>query len=256
MKKTLKTKVLAGTITVALLSSAGVAFAATDAGGAFKAWYVKEFASSSADVGAETLAYGNVKLQEGQTYVNGKKTETTNSITDKKDSEITRANTSINIAKQGHINKVNAAKTQIMNSMENQFNGLYYLGVQGINAASNLAYGAAKKDLEGHASTQGSAAVGEVNQKLSDAQNDAVNELKTAIDNAKADVKAALEAQEDVTVGKLQAYIDGKYNEVKEKVDTLVAELIATQQGLILAEANAREAAAKSALQEVVDGIN
>jgi len=255
MLKTIKGKVIAGTVTLALVAGAGSAFAASNAGANLLAWYNGQYNTSVQSVSDQSYDYVNSKVDGLVNEYNGLKTNATTNINGTRDSSTTRANNMITAEKQEHINAINRQKTQISGYMASQFDGLSTFANGLIVQAGLDATAYAQVNLGAHATTEGGNAVAKVSTDVSAASAAAVTELETAISNAQGELNAKLAVETTATVDEIKGMVDAKIVELRGTITIINNNLIATQKGLINAEAGRQLQSAKDALQDVVDGI-
>lgn len=255
MLKTIKSKVIAGTVGVVLLSSAGAAFASSNAGTNFKAWYNGQFNTASQSVSEQSYAYVNGKAGALVTEYNGLKSDATTSINGTRDSSTTRANNAITSEKQAHIDAVNSEKTAISGYMATQFDVLSTFANGLIVQAGVDATAYANANLGAHTSTEGGNAVGKVSTDLTAASDAAVLELKNAISTAQGELNTQLRSETNATVTEIKGLVDAKIVELRGTITQIKNDLVKAQQDLINAEARNQLNDAKADLQAVVDGI-
>lgn len=255
MLKTIKGKVIAGTVSVVLLSSAGAAFASSNAGVSFKNWYDGQFNKASQSVSDQSYAYVNGKVGALVTEYNGLKSDATTSINGTRDSSTTRANTVIASEKQAHIDAINSEKKAISGYMASQFDGLSTFANGLIVQAGVDATNYASVNLGAHTSTEGGNAVGKVSTDLNAASDVAVIELQNAISTAKRELNLQLRTETNATVNEIKGLVDAKIIELRGTITKIKDDLVKAQQDLINAEALKQLNDAKADLQSVVDGI-
>lgn len=255
MLKTIKGKVIAGTVSVTLLAGAGAAFASSNAGANLKDWYDSQFNLASQSVSDQSLAYVNGKVDGLVTEYNGLKSDATTSINGTRDSSTTRANNVIASEKQAHIDAINSEKTAISGYMDNQFDGLSTYANGLINRVGEEATTYANQNLGAHTSTVGGEAVSQVTADLNTASANAVTELQTAISNAKSDLNTQLRTETNATVDEIKGLIDAKIVELRGTITQIKDDLVLAQQNLINEEALKQLNDAKADLESVVDGI-
>lgn len=256
MKNTLKTKLIAGTTAVALLSGAGFAFANTDAGDVFKSWYNGQFNSVKADVNQQVVNYAYSKEADARGYYNSEVNKVKNQIKNEGETLTTSKSSAMDSNAQSHIDSMNEEKTAIMNGMEGQFTALEG-EVKGIIdfAASELEK-AAKPHFEGKANAAGNAAFTALQTDLNKAKGDANTKLTEAITAAKGEVTTALNNNKDASATELKEYLDGVYAQLKIDVTEIVNGYITTQKDRLAAEADRIEGESTTDLNAIVSNIN
>lgn len=256
LKMTVKKKMAAGAISVGLLSGIGLAFANTDAGGALKTWYSGIFNDASAEVTDSIDQYVMDQREDLLAEYDGMKAGAGQSIDMTRDSEIAGSTTAINNAKQSHLDSLGAAKEQILAGMEQQFDAVHQREYLRIQEAGTRALQAAEADLTSYTGNKGSAAIEEVTTQLNAVKEQAVSDLEQAIANAKSAITVEVENQKTSTVNSLKLHVDQKIEDVFDEIHDIIGDLVAAQEALIEAKAAELEAAAKTALDDVISGIN
>lgn len=256
MLKTLKGKVIAGTVTVGLLSSVGVAFgAASSAGDNFKAWYNGQFQEASTSVGNQSYTYVNGKINGLVTEYNGLKTDASTSINDTRDKSITRVQKEVDKETEKQIKDLNKEKVKIQKYMAAQFDGLSLLANGLINQAGKEATAYATENLTAHTGTVGGDAVSKVSTDLTATTATATAALTKAISDAKSDLKTQLDNETTATVDEIKGMVDAKIVELRATVTKIKNDLVKAQQDLVAAEAKRQLEAAQAELKAIVDGI-
>jgi len=255
MKKTLKTKLIAGTAAVALFSSAGFAFANTDAGDAFKAWYSVKLAQTLGATTGEVVLHEGQKTREAIAYYNAEKAGIKSEIETKRDGETAAKSGTMNAKSQEYVADLNAEKELILSQMESKFTALENGKKLFINTAATAAFNAAKGDASRYADTVGDQSFAKLNTDLESVRAQATGSLSAAISTAKQDVLTALETNQIESVEELKNYIDNKYTTLTGELSTLIDGYIATQNGLLQAEAERIAAAGLTDLDNLVTGI-
>lgn len=256
LKMTVKKKMAAGAISVGLLSGIGLAFANTDAGGALKTWYSGIFNNASAEVTDSIDQYVMDQREDLLAEYDGMKAGAGQSIDMTRDSEIAGSTTAINNAKISHLNSLDAAKVKILAGMDKQFTDLFIHEHGRIQEAGDRALQAAEADLNRYTDNKGSAAIEEVTTQLNAVKEQAVSDLEQAIANAKSEITAQVETEKTSTVNSLKTHVDQKIDNVFDEIHGIILDLVAAQEALIEAKAAELEAEAKTALDDVVSGIN
>ncbi|PUB09841.1 hypothetical protein [Paenisporosarcina sp. OV554] len=255
MLKTIKGKVIAGTVSVVLLSSAGVAFASSNAGANLKDWYDGQFGVATSNIVGDVESNVSGRINGLATEYEGLKTAAGSSISTDGTNATNTASGNIETETQGHIDSINAKQTQIEGYMNGQFAALKFAANGLINQAGNAALGYANNDLTIFTGAKGDAARATLTSELEADTTAAVSELEQAIEEAKGELQAKLDTKEAATTAEIIAAIDAKIVELRGKITAKRDALVAAQKLLIDAKALELETAAKAELQGVVDGI-
>lgn len=251
--KTTKGKVVAGVVTVGLVSGLGVATASTDIGGKLQTWYDGQFGAAQSDMidDAANHVKGKAAGVIAQ-YKNGKDA-TANAINDTRDSSIEGAEDTIGDAKDKYISDLEEHQATIEEDIEAQFDGLFDTAQILINDAGDRVYAFAKDDFTELAGDTGTAALDEVETQINGAKGNAVLELEEAIADAKEELQSELDNQESATTEEIKNAIDAKISELRGKMASFVSDLISEQKGLITDKAEELEENAIAALDDAAN---
>lgn len=255
MLKTVKGKVIAGTVAVTLLAGAGAAFGASNAGGKLQDWYNTQFGQANQNIITDVARDAAGKAEGWATDYQGIKTAASNSINDTENEEYTEKSSSIDTAAQEHIDAINNQKDTISNYMETQFNAISSTLKTEINTAGAIALIAANRDITEHTGTKGSAARSSLETELGTVTTEAKADIQDAIDAAKADLTTQLTSETTATTTEIIGMIDAKIEYLKTTITNKKNQLVAAQQALITDKAATLETEAKASLQGIVDGI-
>lgn len=255
MLKTIKGKVIAGTVTAVLVSGAGVAFGASNAGEKLEAWYTGQFGLASDNIERDVAANVNSRINGLASEYNGLKTAASTSISTDGTNATTTASGNIDTATQEHIAAIAEEQAHIEGYMADQFTALSTFADGLINQAGTAALGYANRDLTNFTGSKGDAARASLTTELGTDTSEAVAELKQAISDAKGDLQGQLNTLEASTTADIIAAIDAKIVELRGTITAKRDALVAAQKLLIDAKAAELELAAKQALQAEVDGI-
>ncbi|MDW0116092.1 hypothetical protein QTL97_04030 [Sporosarcina thermotolerans] len=256
MKMTFKKKIVAGTISVGLLSGVGLAFANTDAGGALKSWYSGVFNGAQASVAQEADQYSAEEFGSLDEMFEGLRAGAEFDVDFTKDREIGKASAAIQSARDSHISSLGEAENEILAGMDLAFNNVYQEGWLQIQAAGNEATQIASDDMTAFAGDTGAAAIEELTTQLDAVKAEALTGLEEAIVAAKAAIMAEVESEKTITVANLKTAVDFKVNEVFNQVADILDGLVAEQEALIEAKALELENEAKAAMDALLSDIN
>lgn len=255
MIKTLKGKVVAGTVAVTLVAGAGVAFGASDAGTNLRAWYDGQFGSTAKGIEKEAAFYAASKVPGLIKEYNGIKTDATTEIDNSKTTNTNTSKSNIQSAAQEHIDDVKLTHEEIDGFLKGQFDAISTAAQKAIDDASTEVAKQTSNDLTSHTGKKGEEALKFVNEELDKSKNNAIDDLKEAIQVAKDDLSTKLKNEKNLTTAEIKGMIDQEIKDLRVIITEKKKELVANQQGLISAKALELENAAKVELQSIVDGI-
>lgn len=255
MLKTIKGKVIAGTVSVVLLSSAGAAFANSDAGAKLQNWYAGQFGLATSNIVNDVEDNVSGKVNGWASEYEGLKTAAGTSIVADGTSATNKASDNIDAKTQEHIASIDAKQAQIERYMDGQFATLKFAANGLINEAGRGALAYANSDLTSFTGDKGVTARANLTTALEADTASAVAELEKAIADAKGELQTQLDTKEAATTEAIIAAIDAKIVELRGTITAKRDALVAAQKLLIDAKALEMENAAKDALQAVVNGI-
>ncbi|WP_144510797.1 hypothetical protein [Bacillus sp. FJAT-22090] len=255
MIKTVKGKVIAGTVAVTLFAGSGVAFGASDAGIKIKAWYDVQFGKTSANVETNYQAYQKDKLDGFATEVKDLKENATKKIDEGAAKQIADKSKNINDQKNEHIDAIKGEKAKIEGYMDSQFKTLSDAAKNKINSAADEALNSAEAEMLKHTNTEGAEALAFVQKEIKASTASAVDELKKAIADAKLDLQIELESKSTATVNELKGVIDTKINILIKNINLTTTKLVAGHNRIIMGQAEGLEQIAKKEMKDLVDGI-
>ncbi|SFQ55725.1 hypothetical protein SAMN05421670_2684 [Psychrobacillus psychrotolerans] len=255
MLKTVKGKVIAGTVAVTLFAGAGAAFGASDAGTNLKSWYDGQFGNNKSAI--EGFAVGEVGDFNANltTIYNERKAVASARIETTKGEQIDEKNSSITAQATEHIDSVNEKKNQISALMESQFDKLFKEANKSIQNTGNEALKNARTELPGYIEGLGTSAISGIDTELKETTEQAITELEAAIATAKGSLERELKTESDLTEKEIIAAITAKTAEVRQAIVELRNKLVIKQQELIVKEAKKLENKYKDQLQGIVDAI-
>jgi uncharacterized protein YdbL (DUF1318 family) len=255
MIKTIKGKVVAGTVAVTLFAGAGAAFGYSDAGTNLQNWYKAKFTQNQVAVVGETGIYSGLKLAGLSAENIRHKLDSTTKINNTRNTAILDSTTKINSESQEHINAVNSQRGEIMGGIATQFDQLSENATALMEKAGEETSKLLIADLQRHTDGVGGAAVAKVGGDLATVKTAAVSNLQTAIANAKSDILAELAKEKNLTIKEIKAMIDQKIVELRRLITESKDGMITAQQNLIKEKATELELEATTEMDALVDGI-
>jgi|SRR5690606_25141315 len=256
MLKSVKGKVIAGTVAVGLLSGVTVAFGATDAGKNLKSWYDGQFKQSSDLVAQKVAGYAEGKVEGLAIEYEGLKDNTTDKLNTRGEFVTGTTNKGIDARASEHIDAIKDQKQAIESHLEGQFKALSNFAKGLINETGDKALAYATEDLEKHAGTVGEEEIGKMKESVAETTAQAVSDLEETIKYAKEDLQAQLDKNADLTIEEIIGMIDAKIVELRDKITKMNDKLIADQDKLITMNAKTLLLAAQKELDDIVAGMN
>lgn len=255
MLKTVKGKVIAGTIAVTLFAGAGVAFGASDAGTKLQNWFTTQFNFAKSSVESDTNSYFDDSEESLLQEYGVLKTGATTKINGTKDTASDDADENIDEALQEHITSINAKKTSLEGYMNVEFANLLKNAEKIIFDKGTKLSNRASEDMEQHTDAVGTTALQTLNKELADSTTNAVEELRLAIETAKGSLQDDLDEHASATTAGMKILIDKRIDEVRGHITRMTNHMVQEQEDLIIAKAMELEEFAKTAMQDLVDGI-
>lgn len=256
MFKTVKGKVIAGTMVFGLVTGAGVAFGATDAGTNLKNWYDGQFGKASTNVAGQVAAYAGGKVDGLAVEYNGLKTDATNSINAKGVAQAGVANENIEKQSREHIDAIKEEQAHINTYLSGQFDSLSNFANGLINQAGDDALQYAKNDLREYTGAAGNAANEKVKTDVKAVTTQAVKDLEDTINGAKQGLQGQLDKETGLTVTEIKGLIDEKIKELRTEITNVKNKLVTDQEKIITMTAKGLQLEAEKAMKALVDGIN
>lgn len=253
--KTGKGKVVAILTAILLVSTAGVAFASSNAGDMLKDWYNDAFNITTADALDEAEAYEDEAAADFEEHYTDRKDQKADQIDRKRDGTTDGSIENINEAKEGHMDDLDIAKEEILEGMGLDFYNVYmdaWLGIQDRAAeAENLI----NQDMDAFATEEGQAAIGQLTEDLHQAKDDAVTELEDAIKEAQEELSAEIDERGDNLEDNLNGIVDHEIEMLKRTVTDTLYDLTKEQEALIVEAAADLEDEAKEAMDDVFENM-
>jgi hypothetical protein len=252
----MKKKLVVGVAAFGLVSGAGVAFAASDAGTQLQNWYNGQFDSATQQSASDFAGYatneGKKVIVEGNTMLNATKGDIRTAATN----EVTRANGAINTALGEHKNALDTQGNSIEAGMQGQFNTFVNNSITATNATIGVAAGQARNYVEGQINSQGTASKQKVTDEVGANRTAAVAELEQKIKDTKKDLQDLLDQKETAATASLKKNLDDRIKELRVLFTQLMDGLEHVKKQAIITEGSAIETLAKSDMDTLVNGID
>lgn len=254
--KTGKGKIITSILAVFFITAGGVALAANGAGDNLRAWYDKAFADTTDEALDEAAEYEEDAVSDFKEDYADRKNQKAGQIDRKRDWETNNSIENIDAAKDEHIEDLGNTKEEIMENMNERFYKIYMDAWIEIEARAEEAESLVNEDMQHFATTEGNAAIAQLNEDLDGAKNEAVSELEGAIEDAKAEISAELDDEREWLDHNLETEIDNKISLLTIHVGETLTDLTEEQEQLIADAASDKEDEAKDALDQVVENMN
>ncbi len=256
MLKTVKSKVIAGAVTVGLLSGGGVVLGATDAGAQLKDWYDAKFSTASTNVVTDSYNYANSLVPGLTAEYQGFKDNTSNKLKAKGEFDTGVTNEAIDKKSQEYIDQINGQKAHIESYLSSQFDNLSSAAKGLIDQSGKEALKYANDDLASHANAEGQKAIADVNVKVKGATAEAARKLQETIDGAKSSLQGQLDTKQAATTAEIKAMIDTEISRLRTIITSTNNQLIIKQEKLITMTAKGLLIAGQAELDGIVGNIN
>lgn len=251
--KTTKGKVVAIFTAILLVSTAGVAFAGSNAGGMLSDWYEAAFAKTTDDAMNEAEAHEEEAAADFEEDYANRKDQKAGQIDRKRDRTTDSSIDNINEAKEGHMDDLDEAQAEILEKMGQDFYNVYMDAWLEIQERAAEAETLVNEDMDQFASEEGEAAIAQLSDDLGEAKEDAVSELEDAIEEAKGVITVELEDRGDNLEENLNGLVDHEIEKLKRIVSDTLYDLTKEQEELIDEAATELEEEAKDAMDEVFE---
>lgn len=255
MLKMGKKKVIAGVVTVGLLTGGGAVFGATDAGTNIKNWFEGVFLGEKAGVEAQYNKYWDGEITELDKLVATKKSEGKTKIDVKARGEITAKGKKIALQASEHVDAIKIESKKLEKYMNDEFTKLKKKADEDINNAGTVWFQGAHADLEKVTNELGDAARADVETKLDKITDQALTDIQDAIDSTKKELLELLAKKSDATAVEIKELIDKSIFGITYQINAGANYMIQEQEGLIAALAASLETDAMKKMKDLVDGI-
>jgi|SRR5699024_2408531 len=249
--KTTKGKVVAIITAILLISTAGVAFASSNAGDMLSDWYEGAFGKKTADVLAQAEVYEEEAGADFEEDYANRKDQKAGQIDRKRERTTNSSIENINEAKESHLDDLDEAQADILEKMGLDFYNVYMDAWLEIQDRAAEAETLVKEDMEQFATNEGEAAIAQLSVDLSQAKEDAVSELEDAIEEAKGVIREELDKKGDNLEDNLNGQVDHEIEKLKRVVSETLYDLAKEQETLIEEAAADLEQEAKDAMDDV-----
>lgn len=255
MMKSVKGKVIAGTVAVTLFAGAGAAFGASDAGTKLGNWFTGQFNLSKSELSSNVNTYVDGKTAAATTEYNKMKTGASTKIDDNRKTNTATATKNINKELDEHKRALAKKTKELENYTDTEFNKLFEAEKKRLHDLGVEASRIADKDMKAHTITQGNEALGTLNSELQATTDQAVADLEAAIAAAKSGLQAKLDSSVSTKTEDLKKIVDKEVSDLLIWAQFMTNFMVQEQTDAIALAASNLEAAAKATMQSKIDGI-
>lgn len=251
--KTTKGKVVTIFTAILLVSTAGVAFASSNAGNMLWEWYDGAFGKKADDVLDEAAAYEEEAAADFEDDYTARKDQKADQIDRKRERTTNSSIENIIEAKEGHMDDLDEAQIDILKKMGQDFYTVYmdaWLEIQDRAAEAEMLV---NENMEQFATQEGEVAIAQLSDDLGQAKEDAVTELEDAVEEAKGVITEELDDRGDNLEENLNGQIDHEIENLKRIVSDTLYDLTKEQEILIEEAAADLEQEAKDAMDDIFD---
>lgn len=255
MLKMGKKKVVAGVVTVGLLTGGGAVFGATDAGTNIKNWFDGVFQGEKAGVEAEYNKYWNGEIDELDKLVVTKKGEAKSDIDAKARKEISSKGKKIETQASEHVDAIKIESEKLEKYMNDEFTKLKKKADEDIYKAGTVWFQGAHGDLEKVTNELGDAAKADVQTKLDKITEQALTDVQDAIDSTKKELMEMLAKKSEATAADIKKIIDDRIFGITYQITAAANYMIDEQEEFIAELAANLETDAMNKMKDLVNGI-
>ncbi|MFJ7972075.1 hypothetical protein [Psychrobacillus sp. NPDC096389] len=255
MIKTLKGKVVAGTVAVTLIAGSGIAFGASDAGTKLGNWFTGQLNLSKSELSTNVDNYVGEKTTVAMVEYNKMKTGASNSIDIGRETSTAVANSNIEKELKDHKAALAKKRKELEGYADTEFNKLFEAEKKKLHDLGVEAARQADADMSAHTSAEGKAALGTLNMELQETTNKAVADLEEAIRVAKSGLEEKLDSNVSTKTEDLKKIVDKEVSDLLIWTQFMTNYMVQEQTEAITAAAKKIEGEAKQAMQDAVNGI-
>ncbi|MBD7945407.1 hypothetical protein H9650_14870 [Psychrobacillus sp. Sa2BUA9] len=253
--KSVKGKVMVGTIAVTLFAGAGAAFGASDAGTKLGGWFTGQFNQSKADLSTNVNGYVGTKVAETLPKYNAMKAGTTTTIENERKTSTATANANIDKDLKEHKDALEKKKTELVTYTNTEFNKIFEAEKKKLHDLGVEAARQAQADMDKHTSEKGQVALATLNTELQATTDRAIDDLEAAIEAAKTNLQGNLNRNVEVKTADLKKIVDQEVKDFLLWAQGMANFSAQEQTDLIEAAAKKFEQDAKADMAALVDGI-
>jgi len=252
MIKTVKGKVIAGVMAVALVSGGGAALGATDAGQGLKDWYNTQFNKSSGTIATDTLKHSATGFGGFAEDVKDLKSGATERINATRTQETNDAVRAIYFQGQEYIESVDVKDEEIRQNIDREFEEIERKANEVLSTTGKIALGLARADLQRHTGSEGRKALDHLEREINTQTDISIYDVSTVITDAKSGLLALLNTKSGVTIGNINAAVDAEIATILGVITTETEKLVTKQKDAITEAAAKLQAAAMKELDDEV----
>lgn len=256
MMKTVKGKLVAGAITVALVSSAGgVVFGASDAGSKLKNWYDVQFGDAKKTIEAEADAVWKDSLETESKEIGAMIGEAKTEIANKGDEQIDQKGKSIQAAADSYIDNLKQERDKIIKGMAAQFD-IIEKDAEAKFQKEGQTFATKKIDEMNDGTGEALRdATSKVNKELQTITDKAIKNLKDTIEGVKGELTKELDSNTLASKESMEAAVAREINRIHSVVESEKNKLVKDYEIMISKAAQLKEDNAKTEMEKVINGI-
>ncbi|WP_040227238.1 hypothetical protein [Bhargavaea cecembensis] len=256
MMKTVKGKLVAGAITVALVSSAGgVVFGASDAGSKLKNWYDVQFGDAKKTIEAEADAVWKDSLETESKEIGAMIGEAKTEIANKGDEQIDQKGKSIQAAADSYIDNLKQERDTIIKGMTAQFDKIEKDAEAKFQSEGQVFAEKKKDELTKGTGEAGRAASEKLDKELQAVTDQALKDLRDTINGVKGELVKELNSNSIRSKEAMVKAVDREITRIHGVIEGEKKKLVKQYEIMISKAAQVKEDNAKTEMEKVINGI-
>lgn len=251
--KSVKSKVAVGVIVTGLMAGMGTAFASTDAGVQFKAWYSTVFNSTTKQVSQDVLGTYQAKLGAYNSEYKTLKSSSMQNIKDSAEAKRIETMKTINNAKNQYIYQVDNAEKST--TVETDF-AVFARGInEQVDAVKEGAKAYGETDLKTNLNNQGTESVKEIKKQVASQQKSSTEDLTQKIKEAQGRINDLVKQHSEAADKDIRSHIEAKIAELRAELKQYASDLVIAKKAEVAAAGDQAQADALAALDAIAASI-